>query len=156
MAVVSDEAVLDRVRRTWYTARLLQEGVKANLDAGMSGTGGVPQTMAFADLSHSLVLLFAFSVLEDLLKQVKKEHELNCRSQLKPMMKASRSVLPWANFDTVDEGRECRNRLAHEQVIPPRKESWKYIEAIEAEFIAWEILDGPIKAEYTITRGQLT
>ena len=121
----------------------------------MTGGGRGPQTTSFADLSHSLVLLFAFSVLEDLLKQVRKEHELKCRSQLKAMMEASQSVLRWTDFGTVDKGRECRNHLAHEQKVPPREESQKYINAIEREFIAWEILDGPIKAEYTITRGQL-
>ena len=71
-------------------------------------------------------------------------------------MTASQSAMSWADFDTVDEGRKCRNALAHDQTIPPRADSWKYIDAIEAELIAWSILDGPVKADYTITRGPLS
>ena len=153
MAVVSDEAVLDEVRRTWGTVRILQARVRANLFAGMGIFRGV--TRGFWDLSHSLVLLFAFSVLEDLLKQVRKEQKLKCGYQLGAMMHKSQSVLSWTDFGTVDEGRECRNSLAHDQVIPPRADSWKYINAIERELIAWGILDGPVTAEYTITRGKM-
>ena len=155
MAVISDDAVLDEVRRTWGTVRIFQAKVKTNLFAGMQGLGGVPQSMEFWDLSHSLVLLFAFSVLEDVLKQVRTEQGLKCGPQLGAMKDASRDMLPWADFDTVDTARECRNELAHDQVIPPRADSWEYIDAIERELIAWEILDGPVKAEYTITSGKM-
>jgi len=151
--LISDDEILDQVRRTWGTVRVVQASVRANLNAGMTGViGGVPLTMDFFNLSHSLVLLFAFSVLEDVLDQARDEGKFSCRkNNLGALMSTSQDALDWVDFKTVDKGRECRNHLAHDQVIPPRADSWKFIDAIEAELVSWGILDGPVTAECTIS-----
>ncbi len=148
--LIYNDEILDQVRRTWGTVRVVQASIKANLNAGMTGFG-VPLSMDFFDLSHSLVLLFAFSVLEEVLRQARDEGRFNCgRNTLGALMSASQDAVGWVDFSTVDEGRECRNHLAHDQKIPPRSDSWRFIDAIEAELVSWGVLDGPVTADYTI------
>ena len=102
------------------------------------GTGA---THAIRDISHNLVLLFAFSVFEDVLKQLKsKKYFTSDNNNLGNLMHKSRNHLPWQDYILVDEAREKRNEIAHDQAIFPRDDCWKYIDAIENELVQWGVI----------------
>jgi hypothetical protein len=114
--------------------------------------GGIPVTMGFVDLCHGLILLFAFSVFEKTLQQLRDEGAFKCKSnQLGPLMKESSAVLKWLDFSTVDKARDSRNTIAHERKTLARRDVWRYIDAIEAELVGWKILSGPVTADYAIS-----
>jgi hypothetical protein len=147
--MIKDPDALEETQQAWKTVRVAQAMVKTNLNAGMFGL--VPQTHGFRNLSHGLVLLFAYAVLEDTLSQLAGEGVFMSKGwQLKSLMKESKKAIAWIDFDLVDQGRDCRNDLAHRQKIPERADSWRYVDAVEAELIGWEVLPGPVKAEFTI------
>ena len=99
--MIRDESVANGIRKSWDTVRMAEARVKTNAAAGMFG-GGVPLTMDFVDFSHSLVLLFAFSVLEDVLHQSRDEGRFESgNSKLGTLMFASKDALSWIDFDAV-------------------------------------------------------
>ncbi len=101
----------------------------------MSASGGViggGATHKLRNISHNLTLLFAFSVLETVLKQLRDEGIFSEKySGLKKLMHSSKkNGLTWVDFELVDEAREERNKIAHEQKTLERAECWKFIDAI--------------------------
>jgi len=151
--MIKDPTELKNIRTAWETVRIFEAMVKTNLNAAFA-LGGV-QTNEFRDLCNNLVLIFAFSVLEDTLRQLRREGLfIPAQRGFKWLMQDSQVVLSWVDFKTVDKGRERRNQIAHERKFLPRDECWKYIDAIENELVAWKILPNKILAEYTITVGR--
>jgi len=55
-------------------------------------------------------------------------------------MAASKSHLPCADFDLVDEGRDRRNALAHECKLLDEADCRRFIGAIGTELRAWRVL----------------
>jgi len=148
--MLKDPKTLKDIQSSWETVRLVQAMVRTNLNAGAFGL--IPQTDQFRNLAHNLVLFFAFSVLEDALKQCRDEELFVSKgSELRRLMEASKSVVAWADYATIDSGRDKRNAVAHKRQFLPRAECWQYIDAIEKELIAWAILPGPVQKEYTIS-----
>ena len=144
--MIRDGAVLDDVRAAWKTVRVAQSMVTTNLNMAGFVMG------AFRNFAHSLVLLFAYSVLENVLEQLRDEGVLASKSaNIGPLMKASKDVLPWCDYALVDQGREQRNRIAHRREFLARAEVWRYIDGIECELIGWRVLDGPVRGEYSVT-----
>src|SRR5262245_17271475 len=87
------------------------------------------------------MLIAAFSVLEEVLLQLRDERRFMCRdNRLKSLMHGSQPTLPWQDFTLVDQGREDRNKTAHERVWLPHAKSRTYLAAIEAELVAWGVL----------------
>ena len=143
--MIQDKVKQADYQKEWNSVRKFQNRIQANLNASgmMFGTGA---THAIRDISHNLVLLFAFSVFEDVLKQLKAEkHFTSDNNNLGNLMHGSQNDLPWQNFLLVDEAREKRNEIAHDQTILPRDDCWKYINAIENELVQW----GVIKVQVT-------
>lgn len=154
--MVKDQAKLGNIRASWETVRIVQEKVRANLNAAMV-IPVLPQTDEFRNLVHSLVLIYAFSVLEDTLLQLRDEGLFACRGrELKRLMEDSKEVLPWVDYAKVDTGRDKRNGVAHRRQYIPRAECWDYIDVIENELVAWKVLPGKVQAESTITRAPLS
>lgn len=130
--------MLSDVRAGWRSVRTFQEWGGAQL--GGPSRSGAP-SHRFRNFAHSLILLFAFSVFEDVLKQLRDEGVFTCQSSLLGrLMQTSHSVLPWVDFDVVDGARRDRNEIAHEQRIIKRATCWEHVDAIEAELTAWEVL----------------
>ena len=91
----------------------------------------------------------------EVLEQLYLEGNFTCSDKglnLGSLMWASKDALPWVNFIQVDKGREQRNKVAHDDLVLPRSETWEYIDAIEKELIAWKII--PNKGnDYSIPYG---
>jgi len=95
------------------------------------------------DFANNLALVFAYGVLEDVLKQLRDERTIVCdKWGLKNLMAQSKHSLDWIDFRLVDKGRDRRNDIAHRGVVLARGECWKYVDAIEKEMLQWGIL-GP-------------
>jgi hypothetical protein len=143
--MIQDKAKQADYQKEWNGVRAFQNRIQANLNASgmMFGTGA---THAIRDISHNLVLLFAFSVFESVLKQLKAEkYFVSKNNSLGNLMHKSKKYLPWQNFPLIDEAKEKRNDIAHRQTLLPRGDCWKYIDAIENELVQW----GVIKSQAT-------
>ena len=150
--MLKEQSKLQDIRDSWETVRIVQAMVQANLRLGIMGP--IPNTDEFKNLAHSLVLLFAFSVLQDTLQQLCDENEFTSRSRkLGALMENSKNVLPWVNYDKVDKGRDRRNDVAHERKFLPRRECVEYIDAIEDELVAWMVLPRKLQKRFTIEVG---
>ena len=92
--------------------------------------------MAFmiSDLAHNLPFMQAFSVLNDVLLQLREEGHFKCKSFfLGALVDASERQLDWIDFKVVKEGVRRRNDVAHHGEILARKDCWRYTSAVEAE-----------------------
>ena len=141
--MIRDSAIKTEIQEDWNGVRKFQSSIQVNLNAS-SGVIGVGATNKLRNISHNLTLLFAFSVLEAVLKQLRDEGKFSERSNgLKKLMNSSINGLFWIDFNLVDEAREERNKVAHEQKTLERGDCWKYIDAIEKELMSWNIVVNP-------------
>lgn len=139
--MIKDQARLGGYQKEWDTVREFQNKIQRHLTATMIGIDAIGASHELRDISHNLVLLFVFSVLEDVLKQLKDEGKFNAKkNSLKCLMDSSKNSLPWQDFELVDEARDKRNSLAHDQTLLPRGKCWCYVDAIEAELISWNVV----------------
>ncbi len=137
--MIADPIVLQEVRDSWETVRESRNVIVGNMNS--ASMVGRPPASEFRDLCFNLLLIVAFSVIEDVLRQLRDEGKFSCKDhRLKPLMKSSRPYLPWLDFDLIDKGREHRNESAHQRVFLAHAECRKYIAAIEAELVAWGVL----------------
>lgn len=150
--MISNVVFLEQVRSTWNTVRISQARVETNTVAGHLG-GGV-LTPDFINFAHSLVLIFAYSVLEDVLNQLFAEKVFKSKKiNLMALMQSSRTSLPWADYSIVDTGRERRNDVAHRQVILSKQDCNLFIDAIETELLTWHVIPNRVRGRYSVTRS---
>lgn len=129
-------AAKQKAARDWASVRRYHGWITAN----SMGSGGFVSAK-FLDFCHSLVLVHAYSVLQYVLEEHKREGVFAASGrELKTLMKQSSTVLPWTNFPKVDDGRERRNGVAHRGQFLPRSDSWSYMKAIEAELVNWGVI----------------
>ena len=134
--MINTPQALQNAQAEWEAVRLAQSRVKINLNSA-----GLQTSHKFKNFAYNLVLVFAYSVLEDVMRQLQHEGTLpSQRQRFKDVLEDSRSVLPWCDFTTVDEGRERRNDIAHRRVYLERADCWRYIDKIEDELIAWGVI----------------
>lgn len=92
---------------------------------------------------YNLPFLLAYAALEQLLETLADEGTIP-RPSKKPTlcsrMEVSQFHLPWQSFDEVDEGRRCRNALAHDATLLTEEKCLHYIRLVENELQAWGIL----------------
>ena len=142
--MIQDHIIKHEIEEEWKCVRSFQSRIQAHLNAS-GGIGSIGATHQLRNISHNLTLLFAFSVLEKTLKQFRDEDVfLENRNGLKALMNSSRSTIVWQDFSLVDVAREERNKVAHDQVILDRSECWKYIDCIETELVAWQVIPAKI------------
>jgi hypothetical protein len=153
--VIKDTTARNSILEQWKTVRLYQAMMQTNTLGGF--VVGAIYSPDFLNGCDTLVLVFAFSVFERALRSLYKEKVFAAEATagVKGLMLASRASLPWVNFSLVDQAREERQQAAHGVKIVPREDSLRYVDAMEAELVAWGVLDGPITGEYTIQRGKV-
>jgi hypothetical protein len=131
-------------QKEWNSVREFQNKIQRHLNAASTGIGS-DVTHDLRNISHNLVLLFAFAVIEDVLKQLREDGIFKENSNMvSKLMSSSRTVIPWSNYDLVDEAREKRNEIAHDQKLISRSDCWKYIDAIENELVSWKVIQRQI------------
>lgn len=141
--MIIDPPILKEIKEEWDGVRLFQSKIQRHLNAAGGIIGG-GSTHDLRNISHNLTLLFAFSVLERTLKQLKSEGVFSAKSKgLENLMLGSKSKLPWQDYVLVNKARVDRNKVAHCKKTLERGECWKYIDAIEAELKMWKIVSKP-------------
>ncbi len=140
--MIRDANALNDIRCEWETVRATRELVESNIQISFFVSRGILSSdLGISKLANSLLLLFAFSVLEQALLQLRNEGQFQCNStKLGPLMAASQNVLPWRDYPLVDQAREKRNDIAHRRDWIGQAESYKYIDAIEQELTSWKIV----------------
>jgi len=148
--LIQNKKLLGSLVREWESVRLTLALVKSNMNGALSAGGST----RFADLSYSLVLPFAFSVLQEVLVELRDEGIFSCDSGLlEPLMQCSRTSLPWVDYRTIRIGSEVMSDFARNQKIPATAMTWKYIDAIEAQLVAWNIFPATQVRTHSITFG---
>ena len=141
--MIKNVTLKKKIQKDWDGVRKFQSMIQAHLNAsgGIIGGGATHQ---LRNISHNLMLLFAFSVLETALKQLRDEGAFAGNSNsLKRLMYSSKNNLTWIDFKLIDEARDKRNKVAHQQKTLSRADCWKYIDAIEKELVSWNIVVDP-------------
>jgi hypothetical protein len=76
-------------------------------------------------------------VLNDVLAHLR---GVNPKTPLGVVVNTSQDALKWVNYPLMKEIVVHRNKLAHHAVFVRRGHCWRYIDAIEAELVAWGIV----------------
>jgi len=158
--MIKGQDVLEEIRKEWQGVRNIQSSIFVGLAASRGLISGIfPQRVA--DISYSLVLIYAYSVLQNVLLQLRDEEHFTSSkddNHLGTLMHNSKEKLNWLDFSEADKGRDKRNDIAHSELVLQRGEAWKYIDAIEKELINWRIIPDQ-RIDYSIpwgSRGQKT
>jgi len=148
-AMITDQAALTDIQASWTSLRQNQAKVETSVAAAM-GFGGMG-VMFVVDYLHNLMLIYALGVLADALQQLRSEGLFQARaSKLGSLMQESRPHLPWRDFPLVNEGRQKRDDIAHKMAVVSGSDRSRYIDAVEAELIAWRILKRRVTATFVI------
>jgi hypothetical protein len=141
--MIQDPIIKNEIIEEWDGVRSFQSSLQAHLWAS-GGISSVGATHQLRNISHNLTILFAFSVFERALKQLRDENVFQERNNgLKKLMDSSKNQLPWQDFDLIDKARDDRNMIAHQKKILERGDCWKYIDGIENELVSWGIITNP-------------
>jgi hypothetical protein len=137
--MITDANVLNEIRSEWASTMAAWDMVQKNIAFSFAG-GGITMP-AFHDFAYTLPVLFGLTVVEHVLQQLRDEGHFGCRSSfIGPLMVESRRAVPWVDYALVDEARNRRNEVAHEQRWLPAADSKRYLRAIEEELRAWSII----------------
>ena len=137
--MIKDKHIKQELRDSWSTVLSTKEMVRANIVWAFAGGGYTSKK--FRDLSYNLTLLFAFTVVENTLSQLRDEGTFNSESsQLGALMEKSKNKIPWINYSLIEEAKLKRNEIAHQQKWIDLKLCLSYLDAIEVELINWGVL----------------
>jgi hypothetical protein len=133
--------VLNAIRAEWRSVESTRDFIARNLAAAHTGVGSMGVSHEFRNLTYSLWLLFAFSVLERALLELRSELIFSSKnSGLEQLMRNSQRSLRWQNYALVNIARKRRNDVAHRRTVLQRADCWKYVAALGSELRAWKII----------------
>ena len=140
LALILDKDELIKLQDEWAGVKALREKLKRSSFASVGIVGGT-LTFELANAAHNLPFLHAFSKLNSVLEELAKDGHFQCNSQfLGALVKKSEEALSWQDYTLICEGVELRNKLAHQGHILERGDCWKFVDAIEKELSAWNII----------------
>jgi hypothetical protein len=145
--VIRDKSSLDRLVLQWNAIEELRE----RFDPLKYIAGGkiITESGSPAE-SYNLLMMLAYASLDEVLSQFIEEEIFCCRNKkhlkkaplLGTKMQASRDRVTWKDYDAVFEGKEARNRLAHNSLLSDKNSCLKHVSAVRNELQAWGLLDG--------------
>jgi len=139
--LIKDESLRSELEATWKEVCQQRESLKTSVLANFAG---LPSRRA-GDYAYNLVFVLAYGALQEILTELERQGVFRSRRYgLKALFEASRGKLPWVNFEFVDKGRCLRNKIAHGGFLIDTKDCWAFIDAIEHELNAWQILTFPV------------
>jgi hypothetical protein len=140
-------ATVEKLRVEWdgvVQMRTRMESIVMGTFAGGSPLSGFSSLAGFAvrDIVYNLPLLLAFDVLKQVLAKARDESLFVCsRNQLGDLMESGKDFLPWIDWDALREGVRRRNAVAHDGELFDGKQCLKDIGSVEAQLVAWNIID---------------
>jgi hypothetical protein len=137
--MITDPTALQDARDAWEFVRSSRNVIVGNCNVATLAVGF--NQVGIRDLCFNLLLASAFSVLEDVLRQLRDEGKFSGNdNRLGPLMSNSLSTLTWVDWALVDAGRNDRNHSVHARTYLANGKSRDYIAAIERELVAWGVL----------------
>lgn len=137
--MISDSVALQDARDGWEFVRNSRNIIVGNCNVATFAVSF--NQSGIRDLCFNLLLASAFSVLEDVLRQLRDEQTFSgADNRLKSLMRNSRAALPWVDWPLIDCGRDDRNQSVHARTYLPHAKCRDYIAAIERELAAWGVL----------------
>lgn len=134
----------------WFLIRM-QSMIHHELGGGLYDEPRRPST-DFVNACYGLLLVQAYSLLESALRQLRDEGLFACKTgKLGDLMRESRAHLPWANYDVVENGQACRNKLVHEMEAVDPLHVLTYVQAVQAELAAWSSLGSKPPSEQSLS-----
>lgn len=137
--MIKDAIALQELRDSWRGVEALRDKLQRALLGSFAQ--GASFAIFAADAAHNLPFVHACAALNDTLAQLQSEGHFRCRSIfLGALVSSSKVALPWKNFALIEEAVTRRNDVAHRGEVLPRKDCWRYIDAIKIELTAWSIV----------------
>jgi hypothetical protein len=135
--VTLDPRIKRDIEQPWKVVRFLCRG--SHRQAQLPGGPFINETPL--DEHYNLPFVLAFAVLDQVLDELIAQGLFKPRGTLLgAKMDASRGALPWQGYDLVWDGKEKRNDLAHEAKLLKKADCLRYVDAIEAELRAWNVI----------------
>jgi hypothetical protein len=148
--MISDPEALPAAQASWRTVRDAE--ARFQLDQAVAVVGLAFPDPEVARLVQSLLVVMAFSVLEEVLNELRDQRLFAApSSRLYDLMTASKAAVPWRRYEDVDAARIARNGIAHERRFVDSGQGADILNLIENELIAWQILPGPVKITYSFS-----
>jgi hypothetical protein len=150
--MIKNPEELQHIRESWRTVRMLQAKIDTTMSAHLFSL--VPAMTNFRVVPESLLLLFAVSVLENTLEELRNQGVFVYKGRgLKGLMDASsKTDLPWQNFENIQKIKDRRDGVAHHHEILHNGECAEYLDAIAKELLAWGVLEPEFnKGEYGVS-----
>ena len=138
----------------WKNVRGFKAMMDTHFNAPPLSPFGLITNNKFRGINYSLILIFAFSVLEDGLKVLVQKGVFSSKKiNISGLMAASKELIPWRSYETINDIRILRNEIAHERRLISSDECTDYLDSIENELVGWGCLDYKYKGTYTISVG---
>jgi hypothetical protein len=138
--MIKDQTALQDARDGWDFIQVSRNVTVGNCNVATLLAIGFNQA-GIRDLCFNLLLASAFSVLEQVLRQLRDEGIFHCKgNQLGAMMSSSRAALPWNDYALIDTARVDRNGSVHDRAYLPHEKCRDYIAAIERELASFGVL----------------
>lgn len=152
--MIRDAAALKAAQSSWTTVRKVQAMLRTHANAPPLSPFGFLRSPDYDKVACSLLVLNAFSVLEEALEQLRSESVFaSSRRTLAELMKNSVGAMSWIAYPAVDAARGWRNQIAHEQQMLAPSQCDGILDLIETELVGWGILACPIRGAYSISIG---
>lgn len=137
--MIKNPNVIAEIQNHWRGVRQLQQVIRNNTTFCFA-SGGIT-VGNLSSLAHNLPLLNACAVLQDSLLQMRAEGVFACGNIFfGALHKASKNLVPWVDWILIQDVIKERNRLAHDAVVVPVNDCLRFVDAIEQELIAWNLL----------------
>ena len=140
--MIKDPTTLSDIRAEWEGVENLRLTLRVSAMASFtfSALGGI-YPFALAKAAQNLPFIHACSVLNNALKALADEGCFSCKAPtLGPLVKSSKSALPWANYPLIKAAIDDRNEVAHEGKLLEKDVCWKHIDAIRSELLNWGVV----------------
>ncbi len=139
MLAANSPDCLHNLQEQWAGASKMRDRMKMLLAATF--TGGAFTGPALGGIVYNLPLLLAYDVLGQVLRALRDQGEFECKSNfLGPLVEASKTRIPWIDWQKIRTGVDLRNAVAHDGALHEARVCWDAMEAVESQLFSWGII----------------
>lgn len=139
--MINDPTALKDVRDGWEFVRESRNVIVGNCNVSTFAVGF--NQAGIRNFCFNLLLASAFSVLEEVLRQLRTEGKFaSKKDQLGYLMSASQAAVPWSDYGLIEKGRQERNLSVHQRKYMSHEQCRDDIAGIERELVAWGLSSG--------------
>jgi len=136
--MLSTESI-SHIEMEWAGAEVMLSAMRSrSLITFSRGRGAV---IGVDRIIYNLPLLLAADVLCQTLRIAKEEGQFSAKKHtLGGLVKASKEILPWVDWDSIWEAVDRRNAIAHDGALYSRRECQESIDSIREQLVQWGII----------------